>query len=109
MRETLHTHSSVVLETALLHLLAGTFFCQVVPALAGNTSEVIVTLALLDGALVVVEKEGLVALRTGVVSLLHLAAQQVVVFALPEDEGVFSNTLLAGIVGVVAVTVLHSQ
>lgn len=74
VRKALHTHSSIIPEAALLHLLTGTIFCQVIPTLTGNASEVIVTFALLDGALVVLELEGLVTLRTGVVRLLHLAA-----------------------------------
>jgi hypothetical protein len=109
VREALHTHSAVVFEASLLHLLTGTVFCEVVPTLAGNTSEVIVTFALLDNALVVLEEEGLVAFGTSVVRLLHLAAEQVVVLALSENEGVLGNTLLTGVIRVVAVTVLHSQ
>lgn len=109
VREALHTDSTVMFETTLLHLLAGTIFCQVVPAFAGNTSKVIVTLALLDCALIVLEEEGLMAFGTGVVSLFHLAAEKIVMLALPEDERVLGNTLLAGVIRVVTITVLHSQ
>jgi hypothetical protein len=88
VRQAVDADSAVVLEAALLHLLAVALLSEVVAALAGDAAEVVVALALLDGAAVAVEQVGLVALRAGVVRLLHLAPQQVIVLALVEDQRV---------------------
>lgn len=109
MREALHAYSAVVLEAALHHLLAGAGLGEVVTALTGNAAEVVVALALLDGALVILEEEGLEALGASVIRLFCPASEQVVVLALAEDEGVLLNALFAGVVGVVGFAVLHSQ
>jgi hypothetical protein len=108
MRNTFHADSSIVLQAAVLHLLAGSVFSEIIPTFARNAPEIIVSLALFDGALVVIKNEGLVTLRAGVVGLLHFASQEIVVLAFVKDKGVFNVALFAGIVAVVFFAVFDS-
>ena len=88
--QTLHACASIGFQAAVLHGLAAVSVRDVETTLTSETSVVVVRLAAGDGALVVLEQEGLKALLAGMVGFLHLAAQQVVVLALSEDEGVFN-------------------
>lgn len=67
MGQAFRAHSAVVLQAALLHLQAGSCLAEIVATLARNTTIIVIGLALLDNALVVLQHEGLVTLRTGVI------------------------------------------
>lgn len=109
MGEAFNADSSVVLETALLDLLAAASLSEVVSAFARDASEIIVAFALLDGALVVFKSEGTVAFRACMVCLFYFASEQIVVLAFIEDEWVLRNALLASVIWVIGLTVLHSD
>jgi hypothetical protein len=85
MSNTFHANSSIVLQAAILHLLTGSVFSQIVPTFAGNAPEIIVSFALFDSTLVVIKHKGLMTLRACVVRLLHFASKEIVVLAFVKD------------------------
>lgn len=109
MRDAFCTYALGVLEAAVHHLFAGFVVVEVEAALAGGASEIIVGSAVVDCALVVVELERLIARAAGVVVLLVLAAQQIVMLALVQDQRKLNFAARAGPIGFVFLAVLDAE